>query len=485
MGDRPLRGHLGIPMGRGRLRQQLDFFIHSPRVEVGLVILILTSAVLVVVDILWVGQGRPNVVLMLAELPLRMCFFIELFVRFAIARKKKRFFRHYWLDIIAILPMPPQLTLFRLLPLLRLPRAAILINRNLHYLSPQVSGVYSAQISALLMIVLIMLFGGLAFYIIEGTSNPDIQNLGDALWYSFFSLISAEPIGAYPQTHAGRVITLVVVLAGLTLFAVFTGLISALMVKRLQSVMNIKNFDLDELRNHIILCGWNRSAPLVLQELQSDQQTRHAPIVIVVELEQLPLNELRSVDQNHLYFYQGDYTRIDVLEKVQIYHASRAILLADTSQPRSDQDRDARTVLAALTIEKLNPSIYTCAQLLDRHNNVQLQAAGVEDVVVADEMAGHLIGNAVRNQGAMDVFAELITVQVGNQFYRLPLPATLASQSFWQVQSYLKNEYDALLIAVERRTDGRRQTYVNPPADYPLQLGDYVVMIARQCPQWS
>ncbi|WP_227517351.1 hypothetical protein [Parathermosynechococcus lividus] len=91
MGDRPLRGHLGIPMGRGRLRQQLDFFIHSPRVEVGLVILILTSAVLVVVDILWVGQGRPNVVLMLAELPLRMCFFIELFVRFAIARKKSDF----------------------------------------------------------------------------------------------------------------------------------------------------------------------------------------------------------------------------------------------------------------------------------------------------------------------------------------------------------------------------------------------------------
>lgn len=77
VGDRPLRGHLGIPMGRGRLRQQLDFFIHSPRVEVGLVILILTSAVLVVVDILWVGQGRPNVVLMLAELPLRMCFLLS------------------------------------------------------------------------------------------------------------------------------------------------------------------------------------------------------------------------------------------------------------------------------------------------------------------------------------------------------------------------------------------------------------------------
>nr|WP_297048978.1 MULTISPECIES: NAD-binding protein [unclassified Thermosynechococcus] len=438
-----------------------------------------------VVDLFWVQPGHPNFFVMLADLPLRLCFVVELFLRFAIARKKQRFFRHYWLDLVAILPMPPQWPLFRLLPLLRLPRASILINRNLHYISPQISGLYGAQISALLIIVLIMLFGGLAFYIIEGTSNPDIETLGDALWYSFFSLVSAEPIGAYPQTHAGRIITLVVVLSGLTLFAVFTGVVSAFMVQRLQSVMSIKNFDLDELRNHIILCGWNRSAPLVLEELQTDPQTRHAPIVIVAELEQLPLSELRRVDQNRLYFYSGDYTRIDVLEKVQIYHASRAILLADTSQPRSDQDRDARTVLAALTMEKLNPTIYTCAQLLDRNNNVQLQAAGVEDVVVADEMAGHLIGNAVRNQGAMDVFAELLTVQVGNQFYRLSVPSTLAGKTFWYAQRHLKEQYDALLVAVERRVEGRRQTYINPPMNYELQVGDYVVVIARRRPQWE
>ncbi|MFN4280745.1 TrkA-related ion transporter [Thermosynechococcus sp.] len=472
-------------MGQSRLRQQLDLFLHSPRVEVGLLVLILGWVLLVVVDLFWVQPGHPSFWVMLADFPLRLCFVIELFLRFAIARKKQRFFRHYWLDLVAILPMPPQWILFRLLPLLRLPRASILINRNLHYISPQISGLYGAQISALLIIVLIMLFGGLAFYIIEGTSNPDIKTLGDALWYSFFSLVSAEPIGTYPQTHAGRLITLGVVLAGLTLFAVFTGVVSAFMVQRLQSVMSAKNFDLDELRNHIILCGWNRSAPLVLRELQSDPQTRHAPIVIVAELEQLPVNELQAVDQNRLYFYSGDYTRIDVLEKVQIYHASRAILLADTSQPRSDQDRDARTVLAALTMEKLNPTIYTCAQLLDRNNNVQLQAAGVEDVVVADEMAGHLIGNAVRNQGAMDVFAELLTVQVGNQFYRLPLPPTLAGKTFWSAQQHFKERYDAVLIAVERRIEGRRQTYINPSMDYELQVGDYVVVIARQCPHWG
>ncbi|MDG2991890.1 NAD-binding protein [Candidatus Synechococcus calcipolaris G9] len=469
-------------MGKGHLNQRLDRLIHSAPMELALVALILVMALLVVFQVILVRQQESISWVILLKLPIRIFFIIELLIRFSLARKKKRFFRHYWLDLIAILPPPPQISLLQLLPLLRLPRAAILINRNLYYLSPRITGTYSLQISAILMIVLIMLMGGLAMYMLEGHINPEFASLGDSLWYSFFSLMSSEPIGGYPETHQGRIVTMVIVLSGLTLFAVFTGIVSALMVQRLRTAMDIKNLDLDELRHHIIICGWNRSGGLVLQELQVDPAIQHSPIVVVAELETIPILDLHHVDQNRLYFYSGDYTRIDVLEKIAIYHADRAILLADTSHPRSDQDRDARTVLAALTIEKLNPSIYTCAQLLDRHNNVQLHVAGVEDVVIADEMAGHLIGSAVRNQGAMDVFAELLTAQVGNQFYRLPLPVHLANQSFWDVNHYLKTHHDSILIAIERRVDGRRQTLVNPPESHPLLLGDYIVLIARSCP---
>lgn len=463
---------------------RLDRLIHAPRTELGLVALILIAAILVVSQVIIVRQGQPVALMIGLEFVIRLAFMAELLTRYLIARKKKRFFRHYWLDLVAIFPIPPGLGLWQLLPLLRLPRAAILINRNLHYFSPWAATTYRLQITALLLTVLIIVAGGLAIFMLEGQDNQDFASIEDSLWWSFFSLISTEPIGGDPKTRGGRIVTMVIILGGLTLFAVFTGIVSALLVRRFQSGVGLKSMDLDELRQHIIICGWNRSLPLVIQELQADPDMHLCPIVIVAELPEFPELELRHINQNHIFFYSGDYTRIDVLEKVEVYHASRAILLADSSLPRSDQDRDARTVLAALTIEKLNPGIYTCAQLLDRNNNVQLKIAGVEDVVVADEMTGHLIGSAVRNLGGMDVITELVTVQMGNQIYRLSMPKDLIQATFWQAHEYLKFRHDALLIAVELANGNERhQTIVNPPPEQLLQASDYLIVIARQAPR--
>lgn len=185
---------------------------------------------------------------------------------------------------------------------------------------------------------------------------------------------------------------------------------------------------------------------------------------------------------SNLYFHTADYTRIDVLQAINIVHAARAILLADASRPRSDQDIDARTVLAALTIEKLNPAVYTCAQLLDRLNDVQLKVAGVDDVIVADEITSHMIAASARTQGSIEVLAELLTVQVGNQIYKTPVPPSWVDLPFWQAVDQLKQRQDALPIAIEVGQPKRR-TLVNPPADYRLADGDQLIVIARKMPE--
>ncbi len=61
-------------MGRRRLQQQLDLFLHSPPVEMGLVVLILTWTTLVVADFLTRQPPHPNLLVVLAEIPLRLCF---------------------------------------------------------------------------------------------------------------------------------------------------------------------------------------------------------------------------------------------------------------------------------------------------------------------------------------------------------------------------------------------------------------------------
>lgn len=466
------------------IQSHLDRFIHAPLTELALILLILLSVILVPVQVAF-ERADANFsyrVVDLIQNLLTGLFTIELIIRYVAARKKRRFFRHYWLDIIAVLPFSHTFRLLRVLRILRLLRVGILLNRNLNRTSSPLAASIGIQIGVFLIVGLIILGGAIAIYLLEGSQNKNFSSLSDSLWWSFFTLVSGEPIGGEAKTDAGRIVTLMVILGGMTMFAVFTGVVSAVMVQKLKTVLEVKYLELDELRDHIIICGWNRGGHLIIEELQAAPDTRNSPIVVVAEFTETPEQELKRLNRSHLYFYTGDYTIIDVLESVGIHHASRAILLADATHPRSDQDRDARTVLAALTIEKLHPGIYTCAQLLDRKNNVQLRAAGVEDVIIADELASHLIATSARNQGSLEVLAELLTVQVGNQFYKISLPQQWEGISFWEAAQRLKDQFDTILVAVERRTNGRRGTLVNPPKELQLVEGDCLVVIARSLP---
>lgn len=460
-----------------RIREQVDRFLHNPKTEWGLVGLIALAVALVIAE---VGMGQGS--LMTQEFHaagqiLNGLLVIELLLRGWVARRKRRFLRFFGLDIIAVLSFSNGL---RLLRLLRLFRAGILLNHR--FRASRLTAGWSLQVGILLVLILIILGGALTIFRVEGQLNGSFGTLEDSFWWSFLTLVAAEPIGGEPTTTSGRVVMALVMLSGLTMFAVVTGLVSAVMVEKLKAVLELRLVELDELRDHILICGWNRNGHLVIEELQSDPSFKYRAIVIVAEFEQIPEYELSTLDRTRLYVQVGDYTRINVLESVGIYHAAQAILLADATRPRSDQDCDARTVLAALTIEKLQPRIHTCAQLLDRNNNVQLAVAGVEDVVVGAELTSHLIATSARNRGLTDILTELLTVQVGNQFYKVPLPADWQQLTFAQTSLHVKEHYDGILVALERKEGSKLKSMVNPPATTLTQRGDQMVLIARHAP---
>lgn len=85
---------------------------------------------------------------------------------------------------------------------------------------------------------------------------------------------------------------------------------------------------------------------------------------------------------SRVFLQQEDFTKVSSLEKAGVHRASICIILADTSRGRSDQDADARTILAALTVEKLKPNIYTCAELYNREFRSHLQMGKVNAFVV-------------------------------------------------------------------------------------------------------
>ncbi|MGM0595955.1 MAG: TrkA-related ion transporter [Myxococcota bacterium] len=270
------------------------------------------------------------------------------------------------------------------------------------------------------------------------------------------------------------------------------------MVNHLKGSKEAKEMELRELKNHFVICGWNRSGKIIVKELQAEVATSCAPIVIITEMEEPPVFDKNKVNLGMIHFVRDDYTSRDVLKKVQIDKARAAILLADKSKPRSDQDRDARTILAALIIEKLSPGIFTSAELLQRENQVHLSMADVEDVVVGDEYMGNLIAHSSRTWGLVKVMDELLTSTRGNQFYKTKAPGEIIGLKLKDALGIIKEQYDGIIFSIETedippggepkeniQMVSSRRIITNPPNDYVIKEDDAIIIIAEKMPTVS
>jgi voltage-gated potassium channel len=270
---------------------------------------------------------------------------------------------------------------------------------------------------------------------------------------------------------------------GMTLFGIFVGTISASMVSRLTKRAGMQELDLDELSGHVIVCGWNASGPLVVQELFGSKQDHlHAAVVVITQEAELPTNIPTDVVRHELLYHVcGDYTKVDILERANIASASAAIILADSQALRSDQDRDARTVLAALTIERLCPGIFTCAELRNRDNGTLLKLAGVDEIVVPEEYSGVILGSVGRNRGLVRVFDEILSSKYGNSLHKVALPDAWVGRPVRELYMTLKERHDAVLVSIEiaGAAGARSELRVNPPLDQRIEPNSRVVVLAQ------
>ena len=81
---------------------------------------------------------------------------------------------------------------------------------------------------SLALCVLILLIGGVGFWLLE----PGIHTLREGLWLAFTTAATVGYGDTVPQTQAGRVFAVLVVLLGLAVLSLVTASLAALFVER-------------------------------------------------------------------------------------------------------------------------------------------------------------------------------------------------------------------------------------------------------------
>jgi len=234
----------------------------------------------------------------------------------------------------------------------------------------------------------------------------------------------------------------------------------------------IKNKTID-IENHIIICGWQKKTPQIIKELHAREEyvdTRFVVISDRKDFENLDLKR-RGLSSEGVILCEGDFTDPAVLRSVNIEKASTSIILPDWSRNRSSRDIDARTVLTALTIEKLNPNIYSCAELLDLVYESHMRMGKVDQVIRGGYFSGLITAQAAIDGNLIPYLKKFLPADSDHDFQNIPLPAFLIDQEFGTVLQKLR--YDSNTLPVGVKTE-EGKLIINPE-NYILKPGDILV----------
>lgn len=156
-------------------------------------------------------------------------FFIDFVVRLRAAPSKREFMKFGWIDLLASIPNVAWLRYGRFVRILRVLRLLRGI-RSLHRLyevafaDGRKGGVASVASTAFLLVA----FSSVAVLMVETDRNANIRTAGDAIWWSVATVTTVGYGDRYPVTPEGRVIGMGLMICGVGLFSVMSGLVASM-----------------------------------------------------------------------------------------------------------------------------------------------------------------------------------------------------------------------------------------------------------------
>jgi voltage-gated potassium channel len=296
-----------------------------------------------------------------------------------------------------------------------------------------------------------VLMSGVLVYVIERGRNPHFHSVEDGLWWSVVTLTTVGYGDIYPMTRAGRVLAFFVLLLGIGVVGVVTGKIaSALVERRIKEGRGLTGAH--KMKGHFVVLGWKSDIPLLVQGLLDAHRTLGPEHLVLVNTAGEMANEDLRGRFPGLVYIHGDPIDTAVLKRARLADAAKVLILADESGERTDPERDARTVMIALSIENVAPDIYTCAEVLDRKYVEYLKLAHCDEVILSREYGRFLLVGASASAGLSSVLHDLLDFADARSLSTMRVPSALVGRTFGELQAHLRRSSGALAIGLLENT---------------------------------
>jgi voltage-gated potassium channel len=262
-----------------------------------------------------------------------------------------------------------------------------------------------------------------------------------------------------PSSDAARILSIVLVVAGLTIIAyagaviveaiaggVFTG---ALAERR-------RERSIERLHDHFIICGYGRVGRRVADEFRA-AGVRY----VVVDVRE---DSLERAQEHGDLFIEGNATDDEDLRRAGVDRA-RGLVAA------SDSDTD--NLFITLSARAAHPELTIVARASDEAAERKLRLAGADRVVLPYSTAGQVMANLVLRP-QVTAFLAAVTTAVGPdlQLAEIEVRPSCAAAGRTIRDLRIRHETGAIVVAL-RKPDGSFDT--TPEPDTPIEVGDVLI----------
>ncbi len=316
---------------------------------------------------------------------------------------------------------------------------------------------------ALVLLLVTMSVGTIGYKILAGSQHDWLDCL-------FMTVITLSTVGFgeiidTSEFAGARVFTIFLIVTGIGIWIYVVGTLTAIMVEMdLRDVFKRRKMkrDIENLRNHIIVCGAGATGSRIWREL-SDTGANF----VLVERDPDRIEALEKA--GNVLYIQGDATTDEILIAAGIEHADG--LAAALS---SEKDN----LFLTLTARQLNPSLRIVARGLDDSINQKLRRAGADATVSPAVIGGMRMASELLRPTVVSFLDTMLRGATSTIRFE-ELNITSDSKHINQtIKSTNLREHANLLIVALRRADDQGFEY-NPPAATILTEGMTLVILGE------
>jgi voltage-gated potassium channel len=309
------------------------------------------------------------------------------------------------------------------------------------------------QVTRLLAAVAITLVvGTIAFH----------QTLHESWFQSFYRgviTVTLTGLDSVPSNNSSRIVSIVLVLAGLTIIgyagaviveAISGGVVSGALAERR------RERTIDKLHDHFIICGYGRVGRRVADEFRASR----VPFVVLDFHE----DAVAAAQEDAVLLLEGDATRDENLRKAGLERAQGLVAASDS---------DADNLYVVLSARSTRPDLTIVARASGADAEKKLLLAGADRVVLPYTTAGQVMANLVLKP-QVTAFLDVVTTATGPDLQLAEIEvretSTAAGRTIRELR--IRHETGALVVAL-RRADGSFDT--TPEPDTPIAVGDVLI----------